>query len=182
MTFYNDIKELYVTAARLMAAASRARIDLLATASAQMINQPQRIVRGYEDLSASLGICLPAGERCVVSFLSPRSEGMRLQADDAVWMTLEGWLPADAATAASCFVEIECESDLPLVADVFLREIDEDFSAVDSTPVEWHLSANGLSVLEVPLSGAPTGRRKIVVHLRRPPAVVVLKCLTLTPV
>lgn len=180
MNFYDEIKTMYVAAARMMAATSASRVDLVASASASMNSQPQRMVEGYEDVSPSFAICLPEGERGVVSFLSPRSEGLRLESDDAAWITLEGWLPDDATDATSCFMEIRYAGDMPLVADVFLRTVSDGAGAVDGTPVEWPLASNEVCVVEVPLDGAATGRRKIVTHLRRPPPVLVLKSMTMT--
>jgi len=182
MAFLSEIKSVYVAAARLMAAVSNIRVDLLASAGAQMATQPQHMVKGYESLGPVFAICLPEGERGVLSFLSPRSEGMKLETDSPSWMTLEGWLPAAASEATSCFVEMCYEGDIPLIGDVFVRDVDDEFGAVDSTPVEWHLSSGDLSVVEVPLDGPAAGRRKIVIHLRRPPSVLALKSLTLTPV
>lgn len=179
MKFYDEIKTIYVSAARMMAAASTSRVDLVASASASMNSQPQRIVTGYEDVSPSFAICLPDGERGVMSFLSPRSDGLRLESDDPAWITLEGWLPEHASDATSCFMEVRYAGDVPLVADVFLRSVDADGGSWDSAPVEWHLASNDISAVEVPLDGSATGRRKIVTHLRRPPPVMVLKSMTM---
>lgn len=186
MSLMDNAIATYEAAARMVSRLLDSRTDLLADGLSSLSSRPSlHLGGGYKDIGASLGVCLPAESRATMSRL-PLSDGpvgaspaVEVLTADIEWMTFEGWLSDPRARV--CFVEIGVDAERPITADVFLRCIGPDGEFLsDSAPVEWRLPLNGPAVLEVPLTCAGEGRRKMVIHLRRPPERMILRRLAIT--
>lgn len=175
----------YEAAARMVSRLLNSRTDLLSSGLSALSLQPSlHLAGGYKDIGPSLGICLSAESRATLSRAAADPMGsatpsVEMLTSDIEWMTFEGWLSDPRARL--CFVEAEIQANCPITADVFLRSIGPDGELLrDSTPIEWRLPLNGPAVLEVPLDHAGEGRRKIIIHLRRPPERMILRRLAIT--
>jgi len=181
MTVLDDAITLYRAAATLLSNVSQRRIDLLQSASSS-VPQSRVLFEGYRSFGPSLAVCIPRGARATLAFQSPQAEGAVIESDLPEWMTLEGWLPDRLDAASQCFVETEAQSTDAVMADAFIREIDADDRLVDSPAREFRIQTGRVSVLKLDLPEAEDRRRKVIVHLRRPPAELALRQFALIPV
>lgn len=181
MTVLDDAITLYRAAATLLSNVSQRRIDLLRSAGAA-ISQPKVLFEGHRSLGPHLEICVPRGARATFALPDPRGDGAVVETDLPEWLTLEGWLPADTGEAEHCFIEIEAQSDEAVLADAFIREIDSDHAFNDAPPTPFQIQNGRVSVLKLDLPKKTDARRKVVLHLRRPPAELFLRQFAVIPV
>lgn len=185
MPMIDDAMATYEAAARMVSRLLDCRTDLLSSGLAVLSNQPSvHLSGGYRDVGDALGICLPADSRATISRVSTADApaavptAAEVLTSDLEWMTFEGWVAV--ADARVCFIEMDVQADRQITADVFERKIGADGKFEDSPPVEWSLPRSGPAVFEMPLDPSFEGRRKIVLHLRRPPERMILHRLAVT--
>lgn len=180
MSVLEEAISTYRAAANLLSTVSQLRTNLLDSAFEEK-QKPVTLFEGHHSISSAFDICVPQGTRATLTLHHRRSEGATIESDLPQWMTLEGWLPQGTGAADTCFVELEMEADDPLVADAFVRVIDADNKSQDGAASEVQLNSDGLNVLRIDLSKAKGDKRKVVLHLRHPPASFLLREFALIP-
>lgn len=182
-TLYAAAVRNFEAAASVLTALQSARIDLLAEASAAMVGRPKLgLSGGYNNITPAFGACLPNGLRCDILPGTDSEGSVELRGAGLQWMTLEAPLPDSSAVASKCFIECNASAETPLVADVFLRSFDETGKVSDSGHLEWRILRDSVSLccLELPEQDEDTTARRVIVHLRQPPARLLLASLALT--
>lgn len=182
-TLYAAAVRNFEAAASVLTALQSARIDLLAEAGNALIGRPKLgLSGGYNTITPAFGACLPNGLRCDILPGTDGERSIELRGAGLQWMTLEAPLPDSSAIASKCFIECSASAEAPLVADVFLRSFDDSGKVSDSGHLEWRIMRDSVSLccLELPEPDEDTTARRVIVHLRQPPARVLLANLALT--
>lgn len=182
-TIYAAALRNYEAAASVLTALQSSRIDLLAEARSALVGRPKlALTGGYNTVTPGLGLCLPNGTRCDLLATSDDLGAIELRGAGQQWMTLETPLPQSSALASKCFIECSLATEVPLVADVFLRSFDEAGASEDSGHVEWRIMRDSVSLCTLVLPPVPEGQmgRRIIIHLRQPAARLVLGALAVT--
>lgn len=181
MTVLDDAISMYRAAAELLNNLSQIRVDLLGAATSST-TQPVTLFEGHRAFGPSLDICVPTGSRATFTVQDRDTGAATIESDLPQWMTLEGWVPPTDTGARHCFVELDLIADEAVTADAFIRVIDPDHAMQDGPVSEVRLNPDGLSVIKLDLpKSARNDRRKVVLHLRRPPTQMDLRQFALIP-
>lgn len=182
-TLYAAAVRNFEAAASVLTALQSARIDLLDEARSAMVGRPKLgLTGGYNAITPAFGACLPDGMRYDILPGTDGETAIELRGAGLTWMTLEAPLPDGAEPATKCFIECIAGADTPLVADVFLRSFDEDGQVQDGGHREWRITRDALSLccLELPEPDEGTSGHRVIIHLRHPPARLLLSGLAIT--
>lgn len=146
-------------------------LDLLAEALADPA--PRRI-GGYTDLGPSLSVNVTSGFSLL---LTPQPAALRIESGLPPWLSLEGWLPDRPATA--CRLDLTLLAERDCAASAFLRVIGADGCGIDG-PAQGLRPGSGAACVDLPLDPGDGRRRKVVLLIERPPAVILLRRLALS--
>lgn len=180
-TLYDAAVRNYRAAADILEALQAHRQNLVHAARAGLVGRPRlSLSGGYNDITASFGLCLPQNGRAEM-LAAEAGPGIDLRCSGADWLTLEGDLPLPVSGEA-CHVEMRIDAGRPMVADVFLREFREDGSVHDTGHRECCLNLDAVTICRLPLpqvSDEASGMR-VIIHLRQPPSRMLLDLLATT--
>lgn len=179
-TIHDSALRNFQTAADLLIALQGRRLVLSGEASSVLEGRPKVLLTaGYTSLSPRFGICLPEDGRAQYAFESS-GDGLEFRNSGLTWMTMEGLISTREACA--CYLDADTAFSTPTMADVFLREFSESGKIEDSLQTEWLLGADHASVsqLKLPAAAKDVAHRRVIIHLRQPPARFVIRKLAMT--
>lgn len=179
-TIHDSALRNFQTAADLLIALQGRRLVLSGEASSVLEGRPKvMLAAGYTSLSPRFGVCLPEDGRGEYAFDSA-GDGLEFRNSGLTWMTMEGLISTREACA--CYLDADTAFPTPTLADVFLREFMQSGEIKDSLKTEWLLGADRASVcqLKLPEADKDVAHRRVIIHLRQPPARFVIRKLAMT--
>ncbi|CAM3315481.1 hypothetical protein PANO111632_13860 [Paracoccus nototheniae] len=167
-------------AADLLIALQGRRLVLSGEAASVLHGRPKVLLgEGYTSLSPRFGICIPEDARAEYAPASA-IEGLEFRNSGLMWMTMEGLVTERGA--CTCYLDAETTFPSPTVADVFLREFTQAGEIRDTGQTEWLLGTDRAVVcrLAIPEADKEVAHRRVIIHLRQPPARFVIRKLAMT--
>lgn len=171
----------FEAAADLLMTLQNSRVNLVTEVTSCLLGKPKILLNeGYSALTLKVGICVPADARAELSKAEGK-DGLEFRNSGLNWMSLESRLP-NLEDEKTCYLDTRAEFASPVMADVFLRERQDDGGMTDSLHQEWILGASreALCRLRLPKAHKGTAERRIIIQLRQPPRRFSIESLALT--
>ncbi|MEX0969615.1 MAG: hypothetical protein WD046_04100 [Paracoccaceae bacterium] len=168
MNYQTNARNLFLYAAKNLAALTSGRVDLLdGLAKHFTTGRRNKLKPGFNQLTENLAIC--TAQTADVLMGGGDAEPLNLEVEGCDWLTLEADITVFENTE-KIVLEAEFHSDYALYADVFLRIFDESGEPTDLASEEWPISANGLCahLMDAPQKARNAPRSRLIIHVRQP--------------